>query len=75
MSFITQIYNNAVSNGFTKTQTELTTKIAEIMEGDTGCITNMTDTFTYLNSFGYSENYTIFENKYWTWVGTRPKGR
>lgn len=75
MSFITQIYNIAIANGFTKTENQLTTKISEIMANDLGCISNMTDTFTYLNSFGYTENYTAFENKYWNFFGTRPKGR
>jgi hypothetical protein len=75
MAFTTQIYNNAVSHGFNKTQAELDTKIADIMQNNYGCVSVMTDTFTYLNSFGYTENYVTFENKYWNWYGTRPKDR
>ena len=75
MAFTTQIYNNASNHGFTKSQQELDTKISEIMEGNTGCVTTMTSIFTYLNSFGYTENYITFENKYWNWWGTHPKDR
>jgi hypothetical protein len=75
MGMTSQIYNNAVSHGFTKTQTDLDTKIADLMQNNYGCVSVMTDVYTYLSSFGYVENFVIFENKYWTWFGTRPKDR
>jgi hypothetical protein len=72
-TLVNKIYTHASNNGFVGVQTDITDIVSDALNLDV--IDGVKIIHNYIKANGYTLEHQAFEDKYFNWIGTRPKGR
>ncbi len=72
-NLVNKIFTHSSNSGFQGAENDITEIVSESLNIDV--LDGVKIIHDYILSNGYTLGYQAFEDKYFNWIGTRPKGR